>query len=244
LYSVDFFENPSQLTEIGIHAFKNCDDLRLLSIPSSVTKLGRGFVAGCDRLVTLQMSAPNAKYKSTNDMIIDRERGMLVAGCNDSGAIPAEDITIIGPEAFYECKTFNANKTLEIPNNITEIREDAFYGCIGIKYSNGEGEGYVFDDFDVVSVFIPSSVTSIEWSAFNLTNSEGRYFGIFQDFNTTGKTPGVDFVVPEYVLGSNKMIFYRYDGNPADPEGRGWRYWHGYCEFWPYEQCYPPKEGN
>ncbi|OPZ33584.1 MAG: hypothetical protein BWY97_00521 [Tenericutes bacterium ADurb.BinA124] len=248
LHSVDFFENPSQLTTIDIHAFRNCKDLRILSIPSSVTELGRGFVAGCDKLTTLKMSADNDTYKSTSDMIIDKKKGMLVAGCNGSGAIPTKDITIIGPEAFYECKTFNAGQTLVIPNNITEIRENAFWGCIGIKYSTGEGGGYYYSDFYVVSVFIPSSVTRIDMGAFYLSNSEldhggpARYFGIFQDYNTTGKTPGRDFSVPQYVPYSNKMIFYKYEGNPADPRGRGYGYWHDNCVLWTYEECYPKEE--
>lgn len=246
LSSVEFVDTFPQLTSIGMYAFRNCKELGFLSIPSSVTDIGRGFVAGCDRLTTLMMSFENDKYKSTYDMIIDKERGMLVAGCNSSGAIP-NDITIIGPDAFLDCKTFNAGKTLQIPNNIKEIKENAFSGCIGIKHSTGEGGGMYTSDFFVVSVYIPSSVLIIDSGAFYLSNSEAdhggpeRFFGIFHDYDTTDKTPGVDFTVPEYEEGSNRMIFYKYDGDPASPRGRGYGYWHASCILWTYEQCYPEE---
>lgn len=95
----------------------------------------RAIVAGCDELMHLSVGHGNNKYKSENNMIIDQERGMIVAGCCGSGAIPTNsNIKIIGWEAFLKCRKFNLNKALIIPLTLKKFEKMLLLAVLGFAH--------------------------------------------------------------------------------------------------------------
>ncbi|HHX70119.1 MAG TPA: leucine-rich repeat domain-containing protein [Gallicola sp.] len=173
LNEVNFKGTIPQLESIDDWAFLECSELRSLSIPASVIRIGEGIVGSCEKLSSLEVSHANQKYRSKDNMIIDIEKEKIIAGCNASGDIPTDHtVTVIGTGAFYDCKTYNQNKTLIIPSNIKKIEGSAFYQCIGLP--SIDPYEIVFTDHDrhyedcPKSIIIPSTVEVIESLAFHL----------------------------------------------------------------------------
>lgn len=112
---------PSQIdgkTVIGIgsSAFKDCDSITSVSIPSTVKKLGVKAFYGCDSLSTLTLS------NGVEEIGIDCFR--LCTGLKTL-TIP-DSVTYMGSDAFYGCTRLTS---VVIGNGITEINDSCFNGC-------------------------------------------------------------------------------------------------------------------
>ena len=165
---------PNSVTSIGEKAFDGCYGLTSITIGSSVTSIGNGAFNGCNGL----------KEVHIND---------LVAWCNidfeDSDANPLyyahnlylnnelitelvipNGVTSIKNNAFFGCSGLTS---VTIPNSVTSIGENAFYGCskltsITIPNSVTSIESYAFFEcYGLTSVTIGNSVTSIGEKAFS-----------------------------------------------------------------------------
>lgn len=99
-----------RVTELGLAAFAECATLRWVSIPTSVTWIGRGAFAGCTRL---------AEVSTVDDVLITKD-----------GPQPEPMLTGIGPAAFAGC---NMLRDIYIPARVTSIGYHAFMGCTGLE---------------------------------------------------------------------------------------------------------------
>jgi hypothetical protein len=162
---------PITVTTIGFGAFAGCSGFTgNLIIPNSVTTIGYSAFAGCSGF-TGSLTIPNSVTT------IEEAAFYGCKGFNGDLTIPSS-VTSIGMDAFYECpleyitvaedntvydSRDNCNAVIEtstnelligssnsvIPNSVTSIGQNAFYGCTGLT-----------------SVTIPNSVTSINSGAF------------------------------------------------------------------------------
>jgi hypothetical protein len=97
---------PSSVTSIGKWAFANCTNLTSVMIPSSVTSIGVEAFAKCERLTSVMF--------------------------------PTNSATTIGNYAFAECIGLTS---LTIPKNVTFTGGHPFWGCIGLTNFTWEGHG-------------------------------------------------------------------------------------------------------
>ena len=142
LTSVDM---PNSLTSIGSSAFSSCGGLTSIVIPYSVTSIGsRAFDP--TNLESIEVENGNSIYDSRDNCnaIIKTATNSLVLGCKNT--IIPNSVTSIGYQAFYGCTGLTG---IAFPNSVTSIEGSAFLGCSGLK-----------------SVTIPTSLASIEWGAF------------------------------------------------------------------------------
>ena len=145
------------VTSIGNFAFRYCTSLVGVTIPDSVTSIGAGAFEGCAGLESLTVDTNNTVYDSRNNCnaIIETASNTLIAGCKNT-VIP-NDVTTVGEDAFFGCTSLTS---VTIPDSVTSIGDFAFCGCTSLA-----------------SVTIPDSVTSIGFEAFGYLNNGSKAEG-------------------------------------------------------------------
>jgi len=144
------------VTSIGAQAFLFCFDLKSVTIPNSVTTIGRSAFESCDKMTT---ALPNS-------VTTIGEYAFCDCWCLNT-AIP-NSVTDIGKEAFWKCSL----SSVTIPNGITSIREGTFFGSALTSVTIPSSVTYIGEDAfaytRLTSVTIPSSVTYIGEGAFSI----------------------------------------------------------------------------
>ena len=130
---------PESVTTISFMAFEGCAALTSIYIPKSVTSIGEGAFSGCSSVESITVSSENTAYYSADNCLIERENGVLIAGCMNS-VIPSDGgVTRIASRAFYGCSSLIG---IVIPESITNIDSYAFGKCtnlLSVFFANCEG---------------------------------------------------------------------------------------------------------
>ena len=125
------------VTSIADSAFRDCQSLGSIVVPSSVNSIGNSAFYGCASLTSIEI--PDGVISVGNNAFY---------GCSSLASIEIPDsVASIGSSAFYGCSSLTS---VSIPSPVTSIGEYTFYGCSALE-----------------SITIPSSVTSIGDSAFS-----------------------------------------------------------------------------
>ncbi|MBQ8084781.1 MAG: leucine-rich repeat domain-containing protein [Lachnospiraceae bacterium] len=114
------------ITSIDDNAFGDCQKLRKVSIPASVTKVGIRLFRYCTKLKTIRVSPLNKVYDSRYECnaIIETESNTLIAGC--VGTIIPNTVKYIGDYAFQSCTKLT---NMVIPSGVKRIGKYAFNNC-------------------------------------------------------------------------------------------------------------------
>ncbi len=148
---------PEGVTTIGWYAFQDCKDLKDVTLPGTLTSVGKDAFAGTPWLDGISGDFPVAN-------------GVLLAyrGEDTQVAIP-DNVTIIGDGVFFEREDITS---VTIPNSVKIIGVNAFYDCIGLT-SVTIPESVTSIDIaafvrctGLTSVTIPAGVTYIGDAAF------------------------------------------------------------------------------
>ncbi len=138
---------PSTVTSIGSYAFSDCTGLTSITIPDSVTSIGTYAFRNCTGLTSVTIGS---------------------------------GVTSIGNYAFNSCTGLTS---ITIPEKVTSIGQYAFSGCSGLESiivesgntaynSNNNCNAIIETSTNTLisgckNTVIPSTVTSIKYSAFN-----------------------------------------------------------------------------
>ena len=130
---------PSSITVIGKGAFRNCKKLSSIVIPNSVDNVEENAFQDCSGLQTVTLGS-NVKY--------------------------------IGERAFGHCTSLTS---IAIPNSVDSIQGYTFSGCTNLTSATiGSGvkyiDEYAFNGTGLISITIPDNVKSIGNSAFGNCN--------------------------------------------------------------------------
>lgn len=119
------------VTAILGQVFAKCPDLTSVTIPSSVTSLGKSVFENSANLTTIIIEEGNPVYDSRENCnaVIETASNKLLFGCKDT-MIP-NSVTTIGESAFYNCSGLT---TINIPNSVTNIEKESFRNCSGLTY--------------------------------------------------------------------------------------------------------------
>ena len=120
-------KNPDgyTVTAIAENAFISCDWIFSISIPDSITSIGRDAFTGCSNLKyneygkTCYLGNDKNKY-----VVLVKAKSRGISSCSIN-----EKTKVIADNAFFGC---SALTSITIPNSITSIGCDAFEGCTGL----------------------------------------------------------------------------------------------------------------
>lgn len=163
----------ASVTSIGYRAFTRCHNLISITIPDSVTSIGQEAFDSCERLTSVSIGASVTSIGSS-----------AFSGCQNLASVTIPDsVTSIGSWAFRNCTNFT---NINIPNSVTSIDSTSFNGCSNLKsitvseansvYASINGNLYNKEKTRFmtyaagksdVSFTIPSSVTIIDYAAFD-----------------------------------------------------------------------------
>ena len=134
--------------EILENAFKNCTELKSVSLPSTLTKIGNSYgvppFSGCHSLESIEIAEGNEVYASDGNCIMRKADNTLVLGLKAS-KIPSYT-EHIGNYAFRD----SGAESIALPEGVTSIGDHAFY-----------------DNDRLKEITLPQSLTSIGWYAFS-----------------------------------------------------------------------------
>ena len=165
---------PNSVTEIGSYAFSSCSGLTSITIPNSVTEIGWGAFWGCTGLTSVTI--PNS-VTTIGSYAFEGCSGLTEVNISDLSAWCKIDFDSSQANPLYYAKKFKLNgaeiKDLVIPDDITKIKNYAFYDCTGLtsitipNSVTSIGSEAFYRCTGLTSVTIPNSVTSIGSSAFS-----------------------------------------------------------------------------
>ena len=162
LASVKFSE-PSRLTKLANYSFWTCPSLKEVTLPSSITNIGKAFLA-CDSLETINVPA-NAKLTTIEEDAFKSNQNLKYF--NFLGECP---LTTIGKNAFANLKKLT---TFKMPKTITDIQLNAFSGCSNLATVEFDPNADIqkigagaFADCGLQRISIPKKVKEIAKEAF------------------------------------------------------------------------------
>ena len=158
---------PASMTSIGDFAFYDCSNLTSITIPESVTSIGTSAFWGCENLMSVNINSIEAWCN------IDFSANPLKSGSgrlylNDefvTDLVIPNTVTAIKADAFYG---YDYLTSVIIPESVKSIGECAFMDCenlYSVDIANGVmtiGSSAFEDCSNLTSVKLPEDITRIE----------------------------------------------------------------------------------
>ncbi len=173
---------PSNVKSIRGWAFRNCKDLRSVTIKDGVLNISNHMFSGCSSLTSVTM--PDTvevigvgSFKDCTSLKkivlspnITSIESYAFQGCNslESIELPSK-LTEISESLFCDCEKLS---TIKIPAGVKKIGNRAFYNCKALKAITlpsklTEISGYLFSGCEnIKTITIPDSVSKIDDGAF------------------------------------------------------------------------------
>lgn len=160
---------PNSVTHISSRAFRKCTKLKSITIPKSVTRIDDSILDSCINITSIIVDKDNKVYDSRNNCnaIIHTETNELIQGCKNT-TIP-NTVTRIGDNAFYGMTTL---KSIDIPNSVTTIATFAFWNCKGLTSLTIPNSVIYIGDFafmmceNLKSITLSQSLKSLQYYIF------------------------------------------------------------------------------
>ena len=167
-----------RVTAIGERAFDGRSDISYLSIPTSITSIGKYAFIDCGNNVKVNISSIEAwckvKLGNEHSSPLSSAKAFYSEGKEIKDLVIPNGIESISNFVFYQCRSITS---LTIPGSVKTIGSSAFEDCIGLtSLSLSEGlekiGGSSFEGCSgLSSIILPSSMTSIAINAFKNCHS-------------------------------------------------------------------------
>ncbi len=206
---------PASISSIGEGAFRNCKNLRTVTVGDGMTVdeygtgIGEGAFYNCTLLENVEL--PDG---------IENIDSQAFAECGNMKKITLPlGLTYIGESAFYNCHSL---KEMHIPGGVTEIGRQAFAGCrsldvLDIMNNDLEsiGELAFYGCENLVGIRLPDNITDIGAYAFKDCRNL-QSISIPDGVTTLGKPTENVFE------GCRKLVIYTTAGSLAHQRAMDW----------------------
>ncbi|MBR2195003.1 MAG: leucine-rich repeat domain-containing protein [Salinivirgaceae bacterium] len=165
--------NTFTITSIRDYALENKTNITSITIPNTVTKIGKEAFKGCSGLTKAEFASMESllsmEFGSTLSNPIYLAKHLYIENKEVTNLVIPDGVTSIGTK-FRNCCGLTS---VTIPNSVTEIRNNAFDGCSSLTSINIPESVTTIGDkafnncSGLISVTIPKSVTSIGNNAFS-----------------------------------------------------------------------------
>lgn len=177
---------PNSLTRIGRYAFAGCSSLTDFTIPDGVKEIGEAsfYVSGItsisipNSVITIEEEAFRDCYQLNSIYINDLEAWCKISFKGSSFTNAPFVGTLASNYTDYHLFLNGEEiKDLVIPNSITSIGSNTFYGCIGLtsviipEGITSIGSSAFWGCNNLKSITIPKTVSSIDSDAFRFCNN-------------------------------------------------------------------------
>ena len=161
------YKIPSKVKSIEKNDFNGCKYLTNIVIPSSVTSINTYSLKNCENLLSIDVDENNPSFTSENGVLFTKDKKQLVAyPTKKKGKYTIPDsVTRIVEDAFYGCKDLTE---ITIPSSVESISGWAFCGCTGLKEVTipatvkSLGKAAFYNCTNLTDITIQSSIESIE----------------------------------------------------------------------------------
>lgn len=128
-HSISSISLPVSVTSVGDYAFEYCNNLESVTLSKRINSIGKGAFSACESLVSITVDAENTDYKSIDGSLYSYDGSVLVqyaVGKLDTQFTVPDSVTKILFAAFHSAKNI---ETLILPDTVSEIEPNAFFGC-------------------------------------------------------------------------------------------------------------------
>ena len=143
-----------EVKRIAPYAFEDCNVLKRITIPSTLTGIGEQSFTSCSALESIEVDKSNSTYSSEKGVLFSKDKTSLYVYPSNK---LDETYTIPNSVAYVYSFAFFVNKNITnitIPENVEAIGKAAFFGCENIE-----------------RIMIPKNVESIGSAAFSSCRS-------------------------------------------------------------------------
>ncbi|HIX21905.1 MAG TPA: leucine-rich repeat domain-containing protein [Candidatus Parabacteroides faecavium] len=163
---------PSSVTSIGERAFQCCDNLCKIILPLNITIIGKEAFYCCSGLHEIKVAENHRGYRTIDGVLYTKDLKMIVcypAGKKNKNFVIPSGVMSIGEVAFFACRSL---ETIIFPSSVTNIEKAAFFNCMNLceitlpPDVTNIGDKAFSNCRNLREITIPSSVTCIGERAF------------------------------------------------------------------------------
>lgn len=164
-----------EVTNIGASAFLLNETLSSITIPESITYIGRDLsiahpFLGCSKLKSINVAPQNKNYCSVDGALYNKDKTTLILCPCQKGSINIpSSVTRIAESAFREC---SAIKSLTLPNSVEYMGSYVFQGCENLESITipnsvkSMGDAVFRNCKKLKSITLPSGIKNIYYQTF------------------------------------------------------------------------------
>ncbi|MGJ8726704.1 MAG: leucine-rich repeat domain-containing protein [Roseibacillus sp.] len=190
--------NNFPVTEIGYGAFRSCDSLTSITLPSGIEDIGSTAFVDCLNLTDIHIESGSQSYTSIDGVVFNSVQTRLVAFPSGKTALNyliPQGVTTIGDYSFSYSNSLAA---VTLPDTVTVIEPDAFGNSALLTANlspnlNLIGYRAFANCLNLENLSLPDSLSSLEYQAFsgcdqliNVTipaNTTSISYGVFRTCN-------------------------------------------------------------
>ncbi|MGN0522316.1 MAG: leucine-rich repeat domain-containing protein, partial [Eubacterium sp.] len=168
---------PEGVTSIEYGAFSYCENLKSVTLPSSLESMDQEAFYGCYALTDFIVAEENSNFCVVDGVIFNSDKTVLIKypqGSENTTYIIPDSVIEIGSYAFSQCKNLTS---ITIPDSVISIGDYAFHDCTSLtsvtipNSVKSIGDYAFFYCTSLMNVTIGDSVTSIsDWAFYYCTS--------------------------------------------------------------------------